>query len=99
MKVKISAQHVSPEEQLEQFITEKVSKLAHYDENLSEAEVLLTLERSGGPNFASKVVKIKLFGRNSDYFAEKKAGSFEEATLEAIDALRRQILKNKDKKH
>ena len=98
MKVKISAQHVSPEEKLEQFITEKVSKLEHFDENLAEAEVVLSLERSGSTNYESKVVKIKLFGRNGDYFAEKKAGSFEEATMEAIDALRRQILKSKDKR-
>ncbi len=98
MKVKISAHHVSPEEKLEQFIEEKVSKLEHFDENIAEAEVLLTLERSGSANYESKVVKIKLFGRSGDYFAEKKAGSFEEATLEAVEALRRQILKSKDKK-
>ncbi len=98
MKVKISSQHVSPETKLEQFIEEKVVKLEHFDENLSEAEVILSLERGKAPNFDSKVVKIKLYGRDGGYFAEKKASSFEEATLEAIDALRRQIIKSKDKK-
>ncbi len=98
MRVLISSQHVNPEKKLEEFITEKVSRLGRYDENIAEAEVVLSLERSGGTNYESKVVKVKLFGRDGTYFAEKKAGSFEEATLEVVDALRRQILKNKEKK-
>ncbi len=98
MKVTISAQHVAPSDQLEQFINEKLAKLEQFDENIRDAEVVLTLERSNAPNYESKIVKVKLFGRNSDYFAEKKAKTFEEATLEVADALRKQIIKQKDKR-
>ncbi len=98
MKINISSQHVNPEASLQEFITKKLSKLAHFDENLSEAEVILDLEKGRVPNFDSKVVKVKLFGRNGDYFAEKTASSFEQATLEVVDALKRQILKAKDKR-
>ena len=99
MKINISSQHVNPEASLQEFITKKLSKLTHFDENLAEAEVILDLEKGRVPNFDSKVVKVKLFARGADYFAEKKAASFEEATLQVIDALKKQILKAKEKKH
>ncbi len=99
MKINISSQHVNPEASLQEFITKKMSKLTHFDEDLSEAEVILDLDKGRVPNFDSKIVKVKLFGRNGDYFAEKKASSFEEATLQAIDALKKQIQKAKEKRH
>ncbi len=99
MKINISSQHVNPEASLQEFITKKLSKLTHFDENLSEVEVVLDLEKGRVPNFDSKVIKVKVFGRNGDYFAEKKASSFEEATLQVIDALKKQILRAKERRH
>ena len=99
MKINISSQHVNPEVSLQEFITKKLSKLSHFNENLSEAEVILDLERGRNTNFDTKVVKVKVFGRGIDFFAEKKASSFEEATLQVIDALKKQILRVKERKH
>ncbi len=99
INVKITGIHFSPDKKLEEFITNKISKLTVFKEDLREAEVNLSLERPKGKNYNSKVVKIKLFDRKNEYFAEKKDATFEKATDMAVDALRSQILKQKEKKH
>lgn len=98
MNVKITSIHFNADKKLEEFIEEKLQKLEHFDNNLMSAEVLLSLERPIGFNYDSKVVKIKLKSRTNEYFAEKKGETFEGATDEAVEAIRHQIEKAKDKK-
>lgn len=97
MKVQINAIHFNADSKLEKFINEKVSKLKQFDENLTNSEVILSLERPSGKNYDSKIVKIKVKSKNYDLFAEKKSERFEAATDEAVDALKSQILKRKEK--
>ncbi len=97
MKVNINSVHFSADKKLEDFITEKVSKLKQYDENLISADVTLTLEKPKGRNFDSKVIKAKIKGKNYDLFAEKISETFETATDQLIDALKAQLKKRKEK--
>ena len=97
MKVQIKAIHFNADSKLENFITEKVEKLNQFDENLLSSEVILSLERPAGRNYDSKVVKIKVKSKHNELFAEKKSESFEAATDDAVDALKSQILKRKEK--
>jgi len=97
LNVKITAIHFNPDWRLEEFIKNKVSKLRVFNEYISEAEVNLSLERSNSKNYNSKVVKIKVFDNRNEYFAEKKDATFEKATDLAVEALRSQILKAKEK--
>lgn len=98
MNIKISSIHFNADQKLEEFIEEKVSKLNHFGEDLLSAEVSLSLERPVGKNYDSKVVKIKLKGKDKEYFAEKMSETFESSADEAVDALKNQIVKHKDKK-
>ena len=98
VNVKITAVHFNPDWRLEEFIENKISKLRVFNEDISEAEVNLSLERSNSKNYNSKVVKIKIFDRKNEYFAEKKDATFEKATDMAVDALKTQILRAKGKK-
>ena len=97
MKIKISAIHFNADSKLEAFIEEKVTKLYHFSDDILSAEVHLLLEKSQNKNYDSKVVKIILEIPKGDLFSEKKAGSFEEGTDNAVTALRAQLQKRKEK--
>ena len=97
MNIKINAIHFDADAKLEEFIQNKVQKLSQYSEKILGAEVFLTLEKSNDKNFDSKVTKIKLEIPGNDLFAEKQASSFEEATDSTVDALRRQLKKQKER--
>ena len=97
MTVKIEAIHFNPDSKLEEFITEKVSKLSQVADDIIKAEVFLSLERSQSKNYDSKTAKIRIEVPGSDIFAEKKCKSFEEAIDTGLEALRVQLLKRKEK--
>jgi putative sigma-54 modulation protein len=97
MNIKIMAHRFDADIKLEDFIQHKVSKLSQFADDIIGAEVFLSLERQHAKNIDSKVTKIKLQIPGSELFAEKHAGSFEEATDSAVDAIRRQIRKRNTK--
>ncbi|MCQ2252386.1 MAG: ribosome-associated translation inhibitor RaiA [Bacteroidales bacterium] len=97
MNVTIEAIHFNATSQLEEFIQEKVSKLAQVADDIIRAEVTLSLERSQSVNYDSKVAKVRIEVPGGAIFAEKKSKTFEESTDTAIEALRVQLLKRKEK--
>jgi len=95
MNVKIIAVRFDASEKLQQFVEAKVSKLSHFLENIMGADVYLRVEV---PQQAeNKLVEIKLDVPGLELFAKKQADSFEEATDLAVEALKNQIQKHKDK--
>jgi putative sigma-54 modulation protein len=95
MNIRINAVRFDTDSKLEQFIQKKVNKLAQYFDDIINAEVFLRLENS--TDLENKVVEIRLDIPGSDLFARKQSKSFEESTDSAVDALKQQILKRKDK--
>ncbi len=97
MNVTIEAIHFNADAKLEEFIQEKVSKLSQVADDIIKAEVYLSLERSQSKNYDSKVAKIRIEVPGGAMFAEKKSKTFEESTDTALEALRVQLLKRKEK--
>lgn len=95
MNVKINAVKFKADEKLLAFVEDKVSKLERQLSNIIETEVTLKVEKPESDN--NKVADIRLVIKGSDLFASKQADSFEEAVMLAIDALKHQINKLKDK--
>jgi len=95
MDVRINAVRFDADSKLEDFIQKKVSKLARYFDEIINADVYLKLENT--PDLENKVVEIKIEIPGSELFARKQSKSFEESTDEAVDALKQQILKHKEK--
>lgn len=95
MDIKISSVHFDADKKLVEFINKKVSKLVKFYEEIIGAEVVLKLENT--QELENKISEIKLSIPGNDLFAKKQAKTFEEATDEAIDALRVQIDKRKGK--
>jgi len=95
MEIKISSVHFDADKKLLDFIDKKVNKLVKFYEDIIGAEVVIRLENS--QELDNKVSEIRLLVPGYDLFAKKQAKSFEEATDIAIEALRQQIVKHKEK--
>lgn len=95
MNINISAVHFKTDQKLEVFITEKVEKIFKLYDNIIGADVTLKIGNTEKPE--NKTVEIRLKIRGYDIFSGKTARTFEEATDNAVDALRRQLIKTKQK--
>lgn len=95
MNIKIQAIHFDASEQLESFITKKVSKLEQYYDGIISAEVTLKIVK---PETAeNKEADIRLGIPGMDVFASKKTNTFEQSIDEAVEALIKQLEKHKGK--
>lgn len=95
MKAKIQSIHFDADQKLLDFIEGKLDKLGNGSLDIIDIEVYLRLDKSS--NAENKLVEIKLIIPGNDLFAKKQCKTFEEATDQAVDALRSQIKKLKDK--
>lgn len=95
MNINISSLHFKADQKLETFINDKVEKLDKVYDNIIGAEVTLKVENTEKPENKTSEIRMKI--RGNDALASKTAKSFEEATDLAVEALRRQLKKIKDK--
>lgn len=95
MQIDIRSIHFKTDKKLDDFINEKISKLQQYYDAVIAAEISLKLANIEGVE--NKIVDIKLAIPGNDLYASKQSKSFEEATDGAVEALRRQIIKHKEK--
>ncbi len=95
MNIQVNTVHFTPDQKLIDFVNKKVSKLDTFLEGIVGAEVIMKVVKPESVN--NKVAEIRLSIPGADLFAEKQADSFEEAIDLAIDAIRRQVSKYKEK--
>jgi putative sigma-54 modulation protein len=95
MDIKINSIHFDADKKLVDFINVKVKKLIQFYEGILGAEVFLRLENDQSSD--NKLAEIRLDIPGSDVFAKKKSKSFEESIDNVIEALKRQITKQKEK--
>jgi len=94
MKLQMHAVNFDADPKLLDFIQKKVDKLETFYDRMVDGEVFLRVNNEG---IANKTIEIKLNLPGNQIFAKEGAKSFEVATDEATEALRRQIRKFKDK--
>jgi len=95
MNIKINSVHFKADNKLESFIKDKLQKMLSIYEGIIGSEVILKLENTEDRD--NKMVEIRLLVRGYDLFAKKQARSFEEATDQATEALKKQLIKHKEK--
>jgi len=95
MKVKIQSIHFDADQKLLKFVEEKVEKLSHLYDAIIETEVFLRLDKDNEKG--NKIAEIKISSPGKTLFASEQCKSFEEATDSAVEALRKQITKHKEK--
>ena len=95
VNLKINSVHFDADKKLVDFIHERVDKLANYYDKIIDGEVILKVDNTNTTD--NKIAEIKLLIPGNDMFAKKQCKSFEEATDTAVEALRRQLSKHKEK--
>jgi len=95
MKITVQSIHFNADQKLLDFIQRKVDKLDQFFDQIISGEVYLKLENVDDE--ANKISEIKLNVPGQTMFAKEQCKSFEEATDLAIESLRKQITKHKDK--
>lgn len=95
MEIRIQSIHFDATEQLQAFISKKVSKLEKYYEDIKKVEVSLKVVK---PETAeNKEAGVKVLIPNGEFYANKICDSFEQAVDECVEALEKQLVKYKEK--
>jgi len=95
MKVHTQAVHFSADSKLLQFIEKKLKKLEQIFDRIIEASVTLKLENTG--KIKDKIVEIKLAIPGNTLFVKETSKTFEASIDDALNALKRQLIKYKDR--
>jgi putative sigma-54 modulation protein len=95
MKILIEPVHFTPDDSLSDYINQKVEKLEQFYERIISATVTLKLENSG--QIKDKVVEVLINVPGDSMFSSDKNKTFEEGIDKVTDALRRQLVKRKEK--
>ncbi len=95
MKLQMHSIHFDADYKLIDFIQKKADKLETYFDRIQDGEVFMRLDKN--ENNANKIVEIKLNVPGKQFFAKHQTDSFEAAADEAIEGLRRQLKKHKEK--
>ena len=95
MKVSVQSVNFNIDVELVKYIERKVNNLEKFRDNIVDAEVFLKVEKSSLKENKISEVRVRLPG--NDLVAKKQNKSFEEGISLAVDAIKRQLLKRKEK--
>lgn len=95
MDIKVQAVHFTADQKLIDYVESKISKLNLFNDHIVSTEVFLRLDNT--TDLENKISEVKIHLPGKELFAKKQAKSFEEATDLASEALRKQVLKEKEK--
>lgn len=96
MKPTIQSVHFDADKKLIQFVEDKIAKLTQFYEGIIGVGVILKLDKSS--DNANKIAEIKVKISGKELFSERQCFSFEEAVDLSADAIRTQLLKEKEKR-
>ena len=95
MRLQIHPVHLDINATLSEFIQKKVNKLETFYDRIVEGEVFLRHNNNDGN--MNKTVEVKLFVPGATLFSKEEAPSFEAAADAAVEAMRRQLKRHKEK--
>ncbi len=95
MEVKIQSVKFDASKQLIEFVEKKMSRLERFEERATGADVVFKLDKDSEKG--NKVALVTLRVPGGDIITEQRAHTFEEAIDLALDALKRQIEKKRDR--
>ena len=95
MKLQMHSIHFDADQKLIDFVQKKTEKLETFFDKIIDGEVFMKVENDDSRE--NKHLEIKLNIPGSQLFAKQKSTSFEAAADDAVEALRRQLKKHKEK--
>lgn len=95
MEITIQSVNFDTSVSLNEFINKKLSKLERFA-NIRAAEVSLRIANT--TDKANKEIGVKLLVGDGEFYASRQAEVYEDAVMQVVEALERQIIKSKEKK-
>ena len=95
MRVNINSVHFKADKKLVAFIKEKMGKLTQVFDGVIDGEVSLKVDNNESRD--NKIAEIRVAIPGNNLYVKKQSKTFEESTDNAVEALRRQLTKYKDK--
>ena len=95
MQITVQSIHFDADVKLIEFVEDKTKKLGVFHPSIHKAEIILRLDKNADQE--NKIAEILLKVPETELFAKKQCKTFEESVDLAVDALKRQIEKNKEK--
>lgn len=96
MNINVRSIHFDADVKLIAFIQDRLVKLDQFHDRILGGDVFLRLENDSA-NRENKVVEIRLAVPGREHFAKRHGKSFEEAAIGAVDALRSQVERTKER--
>lgn len=94
MKTDIQVVGFEANQELLDFVNDRIKHLKKYEEQLTGVDVYLKLVNND--HDATKVAEIKLFLPGPTLYAEYQSDSFRESIMETVDKLKRQMRRRKE---
>lgn len=95
MRVHTEAVQFKADVKLIDFIEKKLGKMEQYFDHIIEAHVVLKLENAG--QVKDKVAEVKLSVPGETIFVKETSKTFEASIDSAVDSLKRQLIKYKER--
>lgn len=95
MKLITQSIHFDADQKLLDFIDKKTSKLETFHDKIIDGEVFLKVDKDHHQE--NKIAEIKINIPGHSFFAKERSKTFEAAVDEAIEALKSQLKKHKEK--
>ncbi|WP_235296903.1 ribosome hibernation-promoting factor, HPF/YfiA family [Portibacter marinus] len=96
MNITFQSLHFTADQKLKDYITAKIEKLQKFNELIMDAKVTMKLENSG--QVKDKIVEIVIHIPGETFICVEESKTFESSADKAVDALKRQIKRHKEKK-
>ena len=95
MKVNVQSVNFKADRSLIDFVEKKLTAIEKYYDKIVDSEVYLKVEQTSEKE--NKLVDIKLNIPGNDFVVKKQCKTFEEGVMLAVDSLKRQLTKKKEK--
>ena len=95
MKVLIQSVNFNADSALITFVEDRVKILEKFHDRIINAEVFLKVQKTSEKE--NKIIEIKVGIPGDDIMVKKQAAHFEEGVNMAVETLKRQLKKNKEK--
>ena len=95
MRVQFQSVNFKADKKLVDYVQDRMDKLEHYYDHIIEGEVYLKVDNTNSRQ--NKIVEMKLSIPGNDLMVKKENKSFEAATDNATDVMKRQLQKRKEK--
>ena len=95
MKVSVQSVNFNIDKDLMNFVEKKVESLEKVNDNILGAEVFLKVQKTKEKE--NKISDLRIMIPGNDVVVKKHSKTFEEGISTAVDSLKRQLLKRKEK--